>query len=79
LFSRLARSKRIVHGFADMIRARVFAIACDYEDADDLDSARADPALNLACERVPDAGRDPRSQPTLSQLENARAPKDGTA
>ena len=26
---------RIVHTIADMIRARVFAICCGYEDADD--------------------------------------------
>jgi len=28
---------RIAHTIADMIRARVFAICCGYEDADDLD------------------------------------------
>ena len=27
----------IAHTIADMIRARVFAICCGYEDADDLD------------------------------------------
>ena len=30
---------RITHSFADMIRARIFAICCGYEDADDLDCA----------------------------------------
>jgi hypothetical protein len=29
---------RIMHGLADMIRARVFAIACGYEDGNDLDA-----------------------------------------
>jgi len=28
---------RIAHTFADKIRARIFAIGCGYEDADDLD------------------------------------------
>ncbi len=28
---------RITHTLADMIRARIFAISCGYEDADDLD------------------------------------------
>ena len=32
-----------------MLRARIFAIACGYEDADDLDHLRTDPALKLAC------------------------------
>jgi len=30
-----------------MIRARVMAIACGYEDCDDLDALRHDPALNF--------------------------------
>ncbi len=33
---------RIVHSLADMIRARMFAIACGYEDSNDLDHLRAD-------------------------------------
>ena len=40
-----------------MIRARIFAIACGYEDADDLDFLRTDPAFKLACGRLPDTGR----------------------
>ncbi len=31
-----------------MIRARMFAIACGYEDSDDLDALRFDPAFELA-------------------------------
>ena len=62
---------RIAHTIADMIRARVFAICCGYEDADDLDDLRHDPAFKLACGRLPDTGRDLCSQPTLSRLENA--------
>src|SRR3954468_2490210 len=34
---------------ADILRARILAIACGYEDADDLDPLRRDPALKLAC------------------------------
>ena len=54
-----------------MFRARMFAICCGYEDADDLDLLRSDPAFKLACGRLPDTGRDLCSQPTLSRLENA--------
>src|SRR4051794_27850587 len=62
---------RIVHSLADMIRARIFAIACGYEDGNDLDRLRGDPAFKLACGRLPDTGRDLCLQPTLSRLENA--------
>src|SRR6202521_4179689 len=67
---------RIAHTIADMIRARAFAICCGYEDADDLDALRGDPAFKLACGRLPDSGRDLCSQPTLSRLENAPGLKD---
>ena len=67
---------RITHTLADMIRARVFAICCGYEDADDLDFLRTDPAFKLACRRLPDTGLDLCSQPTLSRLENAPGLKD---
>lgn len=62
---------RTVHALADILRARIFAIACGWEDADDLDSLRADPAFKLACGRLPDSGRDLCSQPTVSRWENA--------
>ena len=59
------------HSYADMIGARLFAIACGYEDCDDLDVLRFDPAFKLACGRLAETGRDLMSQPTLSRLENA--------
>ena len=49
---------RVIHPLADILRARILAIACGYEDADDLDHLRADPAFKLACGRLPDSGRD---------------------
>ncbi len=67
---------RVTHTLADMIRARVFAIAMGYEDADDLDHLRRDPAFKLACGRLPDTGDDLCSQPTLSRLENAPGLRD---
>ena len=59
------------HSYADMIGARLFAIACGYEDCDDLDVLRFDPAFKLACGRLAETGDDLMSQPTLSRLENA--------
>jgi len=70
-FPDLRDPARITHTLADMIRARVFAISCGYEDADDLDRLRTDPAFKLACGRLPESGADLCSQPTLSRLENA--------
>ena len=67
---------KIRHTRADMIRARIHAIACGYEDADDLDTLRVDPAFKLACGRLPETGADLCSQPTLSRMENAPNLKD---
>jgi len=61
---------RVTHRLADILRARILAIACGYEDGDDLDHLRRDPALKLACGHLPDSGRDLCSQPTVSRTEN---------
>ncbi|WP_114946644.1 IS1380 family transposase [Microvirga calopogonii] len=67
---------RVTHAIPDMIRARIFAIACGYEDCNDFGPLRADPAFKLACERLPETGTDLASQPTLSRLENAPTIRD---
>src|SRR4051812_11389967 len=46
---------RVVHPLADILRARILAIACGYEDADDLDHLRRDPGPDLVCQSL-----DPR-------------------
>ena len=60
----------------DMIRARIFAIACGYEDCNDFGPLRTDPAFKLACGHLPETGADLASQPTLSRLENAPTIRD---
>jgi hypothetical protein len=60
----------VIHSYRAMVTARVMAIAAGYEDADDLDALRQDPALLVACERAPESGHDIPSQPTISRLEN---------
>ena len=60
----------VTHTYTEMITARCMAIAAGYEDADDLDHLRRDPALMMACERAPETGVDLPSQPTISRLEN---------
>ena len=61
----------VTHSLASILRARVLAVACGYEDANDLDRLRGDPAFKLACGRLPDSGGDLCSQPTVSRWENA--------
>ena len=61
---------RITHSMADILRGRVFAIACGYPDGNDLDDLRHDPAFKMACGRLPESGVDLASQPTVSRLEN---------
>jgi hypothetical protein len=61
---------RVRHSFAEMAMARMVMIAAGYEDCDDVDVLRSDPALKIAVGRAPDSGADLMSQPTLSRLEN---------
>ena len=60
----------ITHTYSAMVTARMMCIAAGYEDADDLDALRHDPALLIACNRAPEGGHDIPSQPTISRLEN---------
>lgn len=53
-----------------MIAARAMAIAAGYEDCEDLDALRDDPALKIAIGRRPATGHGLPSQPTLSRFEN---------
>ena len=61
---------RVRHSYAEMATARMLMIAAGYEDCDDVDVLRADPALKIAVGRCPETGADLMSQPTLSRLEN---------
>ena len=61
----------VVHTLPAVLRFRMFAIACGYEDADDCDALRTDPLFKLAVGRAPESGRALCSQPTMSRLENA--------
>src|SRR5215470_13092691 len=52
-----------------MVRQRIYGILADYEDQNDHDTLRSDPAFKLVADRLPD-GPDLASQPTLSRFEN---------
>ncbi len=58
------------HSTLDLVRQRVYQIACGYEDANDATRLRLDPLLRVVVGRTLD--EDPlASQPTLSRFENA--------
>ena len=61
---------RVQHSYAEMAAARMIMIAAGYEDCDDIDALKRDPALKIAVGRAPESGADLISQPTLSRLEN---------
>ncbi len=50
---------RVVHSLVDMFRARMFAICCGYEDADDLDHLRVRSRIQAGLRTA--AGHGPRS------------------
>jgi len=58
------------HGLAEMIRFRALMIAAGYEDANDCDALRDDPAFKMAVGRLPETGAELCSQPTMCRLEN---------
>jgi len=64
------RSYSITHTIKAMMAQRIYQIACGYEDANDSDRLRKDPALKMALDRLPVEGDELASQPTISRLEN---------
>jgi hypothetical protein len=61
---------RIRHTLENLVRQRVFQMACGYAAQDDADTLRTDPLFKLACGQLPRSGDALASQPTLSRLEN---------
>ncbi len=55
----------------ERVRQRILQIACGYEDANDCNSLRRDPAFKAACDRLPIVGESRASQPTMSRLDHA--------
>jgi hypothetical protein len=60
---------RIRYAMFEMVMARAAAIACGYEDANDLDRLRHDPLMKLAVGRCPESGAALASQSTISPRE----------
>src|SRR5579859_2642913 len=67
---------KVVHSVLDLLRERIYALAAGYEDANDLDSLKDDPALLLCCGKKLTKKQALGSQPTISRLENSLDSKD---
>ena len=70
------QSGKIRHAIGDLVRQRLYAIACGYPDGNDAGRLSADPIAKLLCGRDPVKGEELASQPTLSRFENAFARAD---
>jgi hypothetical protein len=66
---------KVMHALPDLIRQRVFAIACGYADCNDAARLTDDPIQKLLVGRDPLEGEALASQPTLSRFENAAGPR----
>ena len=66
-------ANRVQHAQLDLVRQRVYGIACGYEDGNDASSLRHDPTQLALLGRDPLDGQALSSQPTLSRFENRHA------
>mgnify|MGYP001194364118 CR=1 FL=1 len=78
LTARLARcltdvrqAGKVSHAVVELLRQRLFAIACGYADGNDAARLANDPVHKLLAGRDPLSGLALASQPTLSRFENA--------
>lgn len=65
-----------LHELNVLLAQRIYQIALGYEDANDSDHLRHDPALKMALGVLPDSGKALASQPTITRLENAVSRRD---
>jgi Transposase DDE domain group 1 len=62
---------KVEHELIELVRQRVYGIACGYADCNDAARLADDPVHKLLLERDPLTGPTLASQPTLSRFENA--------
>ena len=71
------RDQRYVRqAMESVIKQRVTQISCGYEDANDSNTLRNDPAIKMVADREPVSGEPLASQPTVSRVENSIRRKD---
>jgi len=62
---------KIRHAIGELVRQRLYGIACGYPDANDASRLGSDPIQRLLCDRDPVKGEELASQPTLWRFENS--------
>jgi len=62
---------KVRHALGELLRQRLYALACGYPDGNDASRLGSDPIHKLLCDRDPLQGASLASQPTLSRFENA--------
>ena len=65
------QSGKVVYAMVEMLRERIFGIACGYPDGNDAAKLSGDPLMRLVCRGSVAADQSLASQPTLSRMENA--------
>jgi hypothetical protein len=73
-FSDLREDERIRHSALSLFRQRLYQIVAGYEDANDANRLRHDPAFQILADQP--LGTPLGSQPTLSRWENSPSPRD---
>lgn len=67
---------KVVHSFVDLVRQRIYGLACGYVDCNDARTLRDDPMQKLLLSRDPIDGLGLADQSTLSRFENAVGRRD---
>lgn len=67
---------KVIHGLLDLVRQRVFGLACGYADCNDARALRDDPMQKLILARDPIDGAGLADQSTLSRFENGVGARD---
>jgi len=66
----------VVHKLKTLVKQRIFSIALGYEDNNDAQSLRNDPALKTMSGKLPETSEALASPPTLCRFENSVTSKD---
>ena len=75
-FVDLRQPGKVQHQGLELVRQRIFGIACGYADCNDAARVVDDPLHKLLLDRDPLAGAPLASQPTLSRFENSVSPRE---
>jgi hypothetical protein len=67
---------KVQHTLIEMLRQRIYGLACGYEDVNDAARLKHDPSFKLLLERDPLSGAALPSQPTLCRFEQTARPRE---